>query len=74
MNPPVAFIFRNRDLTIPANTETKDFLCYMVEHYPDDLKFLYKKSQEYVRFGGANTYSWKMWFKKLQRDLNKEAK
>ena len=74
MTQPKAFIFRNRDLTIPANTETKEWLIYMVANFPDDLKFLFKKSQEYVRFGGANAYVWAAWLKKLKRDLAKEDK
>lgn len=74
MNPPKALIFRNRDLTIPANTDTKEWLNFMVANFPDDLKFLHKKSQEYVRFGGANAYLWSKWLQKLKRDLKKEEK
>lgn len=74
MNPPKAFIFRNRDLTIPANKATREWLVYMAENFEEHLKFLHKKSQEYVRFGGANAYTWGAWLKKLKRDLAKEDK
>lgn len=65
------FIFKNKELTIPANSQLKDWLMYMVDYKPDVLKFLHTKSQEYVKHGGANTYTFERWKKKLKKDCTK---
>ena len=43
----------------------------MVTHKPQVLKFLHTKSQEYVKHGGANAYTFERWKHKLLKDCNK---
>lgn len=65
------FIFKNKELTVPANAELKEWLEYMVVNLPKELKFLHLKSQEYVKHGGANAYTFERWLKKLAKDCKK---
>ena len=65
------FIFKNKELTVPANQLLKDWLEYMVVHNPEVLKFLHTQSQEYVKHGGANAYTFERWKKKLKKDCSK---
>lgn len=66
----VPWIFRNRDLTIPATRELKKYLQLVLDDDPEHLRFLYRRSQEYCKFGGANAYTWKRWLNKLTKDVN----
>lgn len=67
----IPFIFKNKELTVPANKQLKDWLEYMLVHKPSVLKFLHTKSQEYVKHGGANAYTFKRWLHKLEKDCSK---
>lgn len=67
----IPFIFRNRDLTIPATKELKEYLQIVVEEDEQLLKFLHSRSQEYINYNGANQYTFKKWITKLKRDLIK---
>lgn len=67
----IPWIFRNRDLTIPATRELQKYLALVIEEDVELLRFLYRRSQEYVKFGGANTYTFKKWVAKLKRDVEK---
>lgn len=64
----VPFIFKNRDLTVPANTILKEWIRWALEECPDELKFLHRRSQEYTKYGGANSYTFKRWLTKLEKD------
>lgn len=65
----VPWIFRNRDLTIPATRELKKYLMLVLDEDPELLRFLYRRSQEYTKFGGANAYTFVRWSKKLAKDV-----
>ena len=65
----IAFIFKNRECTMPANSVLREYLQYMLDNYPEDLHFLWKKSQEYSNFGGASTYTFQRWLQKLKKDI-----
>ena len=67
----IPFIFRNRDLTIPANPSLKEWLDLAFKDNPDNLKFLYRRQQRYIMYGGGNSYTWARWITKLERDLIK---
>lgn len=67
----IPWIFRNRDLTIPATRELKKYLLLVIEEDPELLRFLHRTSQKYIAYGGANTYAFGKWMKKLIRDLDK---
>lgn len=66
----IPFIFKNRDLTIPANKILRDWLLDVLNNEPKDLLFLYRKSQEYTKHGGANTYSFDSWLRKIRKDVD----
>jgi len=67
----IPFIFRNRDLTLPANPALKEWLELTFQQDPEHLRFLYREQQKYILYGGGNTYTWKRWITKLERDLQK---
>lgn len=67
----IPWIFRNRDLTVPATRELKKYLQLVLEEDPELLRFLYRRSQEYQNYGGANAYTWKRWVNKLTKDVDK---
>lgn len=67
----IPWIFKNRDLTIPSCKELHTYLTLLVEDNPEQLRFLHSQSQKYIKYGGANTYTFKGWLTKLKRDLDK---
>ena len=71
--PPskIPHIFRNRDLTVPANPLLKEWLLFVLKYDPDLLKYLYRAQGRYVKFGGGNSYTFKRWCGKLLKDTTK---
>jgi hypothetical protein len=67
----IPFIFRNRDLTIPSTRELHAYLSAVVEDDITKLWFLYRRSQDYVNYGGCSTHTFPKWQDKLKRDLAK---
>lgn len=65
----IPWIFRNRDLTVPATRELKKYLQLVMDEDPELLRFLYRRSQEYTKYGGANAYTWQRWSNKLAKDV-----
>lgn len=67
----IPWIFRNRDLTIPSTQELKEYLTILVEDDIENVRFLHRRQQEYLKFGGGNAYAFSKWIAKLKRDLEK---
>lgn len=65
----VPHVFKNKELTVPA---TKDLLIYLWMLYKQDkevLRYLHRRSQEYINHGGAYLSTFKAWLNKLEKDL-----
>lgn len=68
LNPEkIPFIFKDVTLTVPANKELKEWLLYMIKHYPEDLRVIHRRSQLYVKHGGSATYDFARWIRKLEK-------
>lgn len=79
-NPPLEFhtnpadiphIFRNRDLTQPANPLLKEWILFAHKHDPQALKYIYKEQTQYVKFGGGCSYKFERWLGKIFKDATK---
>lgn len=66
-------IFRNKLLTHPVGDELKEYLRYMLDNHPDDLHYLYRKSQRYIKHGGASVINFERWRLQLDKQLQKEG-
>ena len=64
--------FSNKECTITPSPELREYLRYMVENHPQDLEYLWRYTQQYVRHGGCYLMSWDKWLDKLTKDLKKQ--
>ena len=68
-------IFSSRDLTKPVGKEFKEYLLFLLLNNKDSLRYLHRKSLEYVDYGGSNNLSFSKWISQLTTQLNtKESK
>lgn len=59
--------FTDRFFSSPATNDTFEFCEFMLNNYPDDLKFLFKKAQEYVGIEGSQyKMSYGRWLSRLK--------
>lgn len=65
----IPHIFFNIELTRPASKELADYLTLCLDHYPESLRYVFNKSQEYVGFGGCRKMTFAQWKTKLKKDL-----
>lgn len=69
----IPHVFFNVELTKPASKELHKYLSLCLEHYPDSLKYLHRKSQEYVKHGsGVRKMGYEDWKRKLATELRKQ--
>lgn len=68
MNIP--FVFKDISCSRPANLLLAQWLDFMLENYPDDLHWLYRRSQEYVKHGGGSIYTFPLWKKRTRKNVN----
>ena len=67
-----ALIFSNRQLTQSPSIELLEFLDWMLTNHPNDLAFLWRKSQEYKNHGGSWKLTFNQWLQKLENDLKRQ--
>lgn len=67
----IPHVFFNVELTRPASKELQQYLEAVLTHYPDHLRYIYDKSQEYTEHGGCRKMTYATWKKKLKSDLGK---
>lgn len=65
----IAFIFKDVSCTKPANKPLAEWLMFMLEEYKEELDFLYRESQLYVKHGGGSGYTKALWLKRLERNI-----
>lgn len=64
-----AHIFSNKECTKTPSPELREYLSYMVENHPNDLQYLFKYTQQYVKHGGCYTMTFEYWLDKLKKDI-----
>lgn len=64
--------FANKECTITPSVELKKYLRWMLDKHPDDLEYLWRHTQKYIRHGGCYEMTFDYWKRKLNKDLNKE--
>ena len=66
-----AHIFTDRELSAPVGEELRAFLQFLLDNEPEALRYLHRKGQEYIDYGGANVLSWTKWLGQLRNNLRK---
>ena len=68
-------IFSSRDLTKPVGKEFREYLLFLLLNNKDCLRYIHRKSLEFVNYGGSNNLSFEKWCSQLKTQLNtKEIK
>lgn len=62
-------VFTDRALCKPVGEELKAFLTFLVLNEPETLRYLHRKGQEYVEYGGANVLDFAKWLGQLKTSL-----
>jgi len=70
----LAFIFKDVSCTVPANKELAEWLLWAQENENECLRWLYTASQQYNNYGGGANYTWKLWNKRLTKNVNNALK
>jgi len=65
-------IFSNKECTKTPSPELREYLAYMLDRHPDDLKYLFDYTQQFHKFGGCYQMTWVRWLNKLKRDLKEQ--
>ena len=66
-----AHVFTDRELSAPVGVDLCEFLQFLLDNEPDALRYLHRKGQEYIDYGGANVLSWTKWLGQLRNNLKK---
>lgn len=61
--------FTNKECTESPNPELRAYLRFMYDNHPNDLNYLYRYCQQFVKYGGCYSMTWEYWLRKLDRDL-----
>lgn len=65
----IPHVFLDVSLTRPASTELRDYMKLCLQHYPESLRYIWNKSQEYVEQNGYGRLTYAQWKRKLQNNL-----
>ena len=63
-------IFSSRDLTKPVGKEFREYLLFLLLNNKDCLRYIHRKSLEYVDYGGSHKLSFTKWVGQLTTQLN----
>lgn len=63
-------IFSSRDLTKPVGDEFRAYLSFLLLNNKECLRYIHRKSQEYVDYGGSHRLSFAKWCGQLKTQLN----
>ena len=67
-------IFSSRDLTKPVGKEFREYLLFLLLKNKDCLRYIHRKSLEYVDYGGSHKLSFTKWCSQLTTQLNTKEK
>lgn len=65
-------VFSNKECTKTPSPELRQYLRYMLANHPNDLEYLWRSTQQYVKHGGCYLMTWDKWLDKLTKDLDKQ--
>jgi len=65
-------VFNNKECTKTPSPKLREYLNYMLTNHPNDLDYLWRYTQQYVKHGGCYYISFKDWLNKLTKDLTKQ--
>ena len=65
----IPFIFKNKELTKPANALCHRWMTHFIYHDQEVLRFLFNRTQLYCKHKGANPTSWAKWVNRCEREL-----
>ena len=54
-------IFSSRDITKPVGKEFRAYLSFILLNNKECLRYIHRKSLEYVNYGGSNNLSFEKW-------------
>ena len=63
-------IFSSRDLTKPVGKEFREYLLFLLLNNKECLRYIHRKSLEYVDYGGSHKLSFTKWIGQLNTQLN----
>lgn len=66
-------VFLNRDMTKPVGKEFIEYLSFLVKHRPEALRYIHRKAQEFVDYGGANQLPFHKWLQMLTNQINNKG-
>ena len=66
-------VFMNRDMTRPVGKEFIEYLAFLIKHNPETLRYIHRKAQEYVDYGGANQIPFNKWIQILSNHINNKG-
>lgn len=66
-------VFLNRDMTKPVGKEFIEYLSFLVNHRPEALRYIHRKAQEFVDYGGANQLPFHKWLQMLTNQINNKG-
>lgn len=66
-------VFSNKECTMTPSKELLAYLNYMHKNYPEDLAYLWRYTQQYVKHGGCYIITFDRWLEKLGKDLIKQG-
>ena len=63
-------VFSSRDLTKPVGREFREYLSFLLANNKECLRYIHRKSLEYVDYGGSHRLSFAKWVGQLNTQLN----
>lgn len=67
-------VFKDCELSKPVGEEFRSYLTFLVLNEPDALRYIHRKGQEYVDYGGANHLPFFRWLGQLKTSLELRGK
>lgn len=64
--------FSNKECTITPSPELRHYLRWMHDNHPNDLEYLWRYTQQFLKFGGCYVMTFDFWLNKLNNDLKKQ--
>lgn len=65
-------VFTNKECTMTPSKELRNYLAYMLKNHPEDLRYIWKYTQQFKDYGGCYVITYKNWMTKLEKDLKRQ--
>lgn len=64
--------FSNKECTKTPSPDLKEYLRFMLTNHPNDLEYLWRYTQQFVKYGGCYMLTFEAWLTKLTKDLQQQ--